>query len=181
MDLRELDNRALDLVLKLTRNLSPTQLDDATPCEGWAVRDLLGHLVEVNEQWTAAARGGPATEPRRPADSVAAVDTSVDQVRDAFAAHDVFERTFELPFMTLDGRSAIAVHFLEVLVHAWDLARATGQDETLDRDLAERALEIAARIPDEFRGPGNAFGEKYVLPEERPAHERLVALLGRVP
>jgi uncharacterized protein (TIGR03086 family) len=68
----------------------------------------------------------------------------------------------------------------DVLVHTWDLARATGQDETLD------AAEVAAMLDgieayDDALREGGQYGAKVVVPAGASPQDRLLAFLGRRP
>jgi len=76
---------------------------------------------------------------------------------------------------------AASINFVDVLVHGWDLARATGQDVELPPHLAEPALQFSrGLVNDELRGAG-AFGPELLVPANTPASYRLVAFLGRTP
>jgi uncharacterized protein (TIGR03086 family) len=67
-----------------------------------------------------------------------------------------------------------------VLVHGWDLARATGQEPTLDPDLAEQLLAFARQaINDDMRAP--RIGPEVAVAADAPATDRLVAFMGRTP
>jgi uncharacterized protein (TIGR03086 family) len=52
------------------------------------------------------------------------------------------ESLCRLPFGQMPGQFAIRLHFVENLVHGWDLATATGQDASLDPQLAAVALDM---------------------------------------
>ncbi|NUT53966.1 MAG: TIGR03086 family protein, partial [Saccharothrix sp.] len=81
------------------------------------------------------------------------------------------------------GRDLIAAHFVDGLVHSWDLCRAIGVDSTLDDELATAAHRMALRYPTtpDVRGPGAAFALPLDVPEDAPITDRLVGLLGRSP
>ena len=75
----------------------------------------------------------------------------------------------------------------DLVVHGWDLARATGQDDTMDPDEVAQMLPFAEGMPPEMRTPG-AFGPGVVvfgpiveLPADAPAQDRLLGLMGRDP
>ena len=76
----------------------------------------------------------------------------------------------------LDGHSDA-----DVLTHAWDLARATGQPTELDDELSNEALMAARRqIAPSFRGAGRPFGEEQPCPAGGTTADQLAAFLGRV-
>ncbi len=66
----------------------------------------------------------------------------------------------------------------DVLVHTWDLARATGLDERLDPDEVHRLL--AAMEPnDEMMRQGTAFGPKVAVGPDADEQTQLLAFSGR--
>jgi uncharacterized protein (TIGR03086 family) len=68
----------------------------------------------------------------------------------------------------------------DVLTHAWDIAKATGQSTDLDPELAAEALEASRmRIQPAFRGPGRPFAAEQPAPEGAPVADQLAAFLGR--
>jgi uncharacterized protein (TIGR03086 family) len=68
--------------------------------------------------------------------------------------------------------------FIDVLVHGWDLAVATGQDYAIDPELMESCRQILEPQLDAFRGAG-AFGPPAAVPDGANAQTRFLALLGR--
>ncbi len=68
--------------------------------------------------------------------------------------------------------------FLDVLVHGWDLAVATGQDYALDPDLMEACTQIIEPQLDAFRGAG-ALAPEVAVPADASAQTRFLAMLGR--
>jgi len=78
---------------------------------------------------------------------------------------------------------AISFHFVDYLVHSWDVARALELPLDVPDELAGPALEIAALVPTDpaRRGPGAAFGPAVAPRPGAPAFDRLLATLGRDP
>ena len=69
----------------------------------------------------------------------------------------------------------------DVLVHTWDLARATGQDERLDADEVRRTLAAMSQVDEALlRGSGH-FGPRVDVPEDADDVTKLVAFTGRHP
>ena len=68
----------------------------------------------------------------------------------------------------------------DLLIHGWDLARATGQDETLPAQEVHRVYEDALRLGDSLRIDG-VCGPAVTVPAEAPEQDRLLALLGHTP
>ncbi|WP_158852795.1 TIGR03086 family metal-binding protein [Saccharothrix deserti] len=183
MDLLDLNRSSLDLNLKLMADLEEAHLDMATPCAGWTVYELLRHQVDSTLAFTAFVRG---TSPDDPADDdmVTAYRAATDAVTEAFRADGVLERRVEFAsFGTRPGKELVAAHFVDNLVHAWDLCRAIGIDGTLDTELATAAYRMARHYPTtpNVRGPGGSFAMPVDVPEDAPITDRLVGLLGRSP
>ena len=115
------------------------------------------------------------------ADHVASYRESAEAVSKAWSDPAVLTRTVHLPFGDFPGQFGIGIHFVETLVHGWDLAKATGQPTTLDPELVAFAWENTKDLSDSFRGPGLPFGQPVDVPANVPATDRLVAWLGRTP
>jgi hypothetical protein len=83
------------------------------------------------------------------------------------------------------GATLVDMYLAELAAHRWDLARATGQVDTLDPSLALPALEGArAWITPQYRnmvGPGAPFGTEVCPAPDADDWERFVAFMGRDP
>ncbi|MBY8850456.1 TIGR03086 family metal-binding protein [Saccharothrix longispora] len=183
MDLLDLHRSSIDLNEKLWADLSEAHLDLATPCAGWTVHELLRHQVAVALEFAASARG---TTPEEPADDdpPTAYRAASDAAAEAFRAPGFLDRTARFPgYGPRRGKDLVAAHFVDNLVHAWDLSRALGLDSTLDAELAAAAFRMARHYPTtpDVRGPGGAFAMPVDVPADAPITDRLVGLLGRSP
>jgi uncharacterized protein (TIGR03086 family) len=129
---------------------------------------LLRHMVSLNEGFAAAARGGGADllvwrNGRLGADPRTAFAESAKLAVAAFGEGGALDREFDLPEIRGDapfpGSTAITFHFVDAVVHAWDVAATIGVPWEPADDLVAAALAIAARVPDspESRGPGLAY------------------------
>jgi uncharacterized protein (TIGR03086 family) len=190
-DIRELDARAVRASVNVVSRVATTDLGRATPCTDWTLADLLAHMTVQHYGFAAAAAGESADlmiwqpEPLGD-DPVRAYATAADHVITAFAADDVLDADFALPEistrLTFRGRQAIQFHFIDYVVHTWDVARALGVPPDLPEDLVRAALPITRAVPDgaERRRPGAAFQPG--LPSGYPDPlDQIVALLGRSP
>ncbi len=190
MDIRELDRRAMGVTAWIIAGITPAQLDNPTPCERWRLRDLLAHIIGQYHGFTLAASGQPVGldvfRPRPVGENVAgAYAAAAALVTSAFAADGVLDRAFHLPEIGDGGpypaRAAIGFHFVDEVVHAWDLAKAVGTPIRFDDDVLDRALSISARVPNDpaSRGDGFAFALGADPGPEVSALARIVTLLGR--
>ena len=154
------------------------------PCEGWVARDVVRHLVE----WVPGffrhtadldldLAGAPSVDDD-PGGAWAALDGAL---RAALADESVASRTFEMQGSTRTIEEAIATFVLgDVVIHTWDLARATGLDETLDPDEVHAMLEGMLPMDEVLRQSGH-FGPKVSVPDDADEQTRLIAFTGRRP
>src|SRR6185437_10645553 len=84
-------------------------------------------------------------------DPVAYYRASADHVLTAFAADDVLDRQFPLPEIprlpAFPARQAISFHFIDYVVHSWDVAKTLGIDARFDQDVLDAALAVAEAVP----------------------------------
>jgi uncharacterized protein (TIGR03086 family) len=162
----------------------------ATPCAEWDVRDLLNHLVSTLALGQALADTPPAAglaPGQLPAvdmvgdDPAKAYRLGVESLLQA-AGGDALDRVHPTPLGDMPGVVLGGFTTLDILVHGWDLATATGQPATLDPGLAESVLAFAREA---FAGAGMPrgprIGPEVPVPEAAPVTDRLVAFLGRTP
>jgi uncharacterized protein (TIGR03086 family) len=156
------------------------QLDWPTPCSEWTVQQLIDHLVGGTEYLLAAAAG------RQPAAVQGATGADyrrgVQQVLTAVLAPGVMERLCVSP-LGFDWPLAQAVGgtFMDVLIHTWDLARATGQDERLDPELVQACVAMfIPEMPNRGRQAG-IIGPEVQIGADASAQDRLLAVMGRQP
>jgi uncharacterized protein (TIGR03086 family) len=171
--------RAQDAISEVLGNVKPHQLDAPTPCQEWTVRDLIEHVIGGNER--VAIRAGLRSEPRaRPGDLSEAHRATAADAQAVFAAPEGMTTMFELAIGRVPGSAFIRMRTNDALVHAWDLAKATGQPTDLDPELATRILASSRQhMTDSLRGPGNFYGEPQPCDQGRPAADQLAAFLGR--
>jgi uncharacterized protein (TIGR03086 family) len=165
--------------LQLARS-SP--LSVPTPCRDWDLGALLAHMEDSLETLTQAAELGRvevAEPPLRP-DPDRVVDRLVQRACHARAAWQ--QRLTSAPISVSDlplGRDTVVlVGALEVAVHGWDVAQATGHGRRLPEDLAVHLYDVALAVvtPEER---GRRFGPAVTVPGTAPASTRLLAHLGR--
>jgi uncharacterized protein (TIGR03086 family) len=172
--------RAQDAFAQVLSRVSEDQLGASTPCTGWRVRDLVGHVIAGNQR---TATGSASHSPRDEdaASLVALHAASAAAAQAAFAAPDGLARTYEFSLGVVPGSRMIGIRTTDVLTHAWDLARATGQPTAdIDGELATELLAASReRVLPELRGPGKPFGEEQPCGPDAAPSDRLAAFLGR--
>jgi len=177
--------KALGATGRIVRGIGAAHLDEATPCEGLDVRGLLNHLVSGN-LWVEPLVAGQTIDEvgdRYDGDVVgddpsAAYDASARVAGDAFAQPGAMEAPVAVSYGPVPGEVYAGHRFIDVLIHGWDLAVATGQDRRLDPELVETCWEIVRPQQDLLRGSG-AFGTEVEVPDDADSQVRLLAVLGR--
>ncbi|WP_067461831.1 TIGR03086 family metal-binding protein [Actinomadura macra] len=188
-DFRPLDLKALDLYLSTVAQVRPHQLTLATPCPDWTLHGLLRHQVSQDEGFAAAARGDGARlrnwrNGDLGTDPVAAAKASADLVTAAFA-EAALDQEFILPEIRDGGgfpaSLAISFHFVDLVVHAWDVAATIRVPWEPSEELITASLKVAAIVPADDRGPGTSFDKPVPTPAGATPEDRLLTLLGRTP
>jgi uncharacterized protein (TIGR03086 family) len=109
---------------------------------------------------------------------------SVAANRAAWGALDTLDVPITLPFGTVPAMVGINLNVIDVLVHGWDLAKATGAPARLPDDVAAFALSFTeGMLRPEMRSdaPDASFGPAVPVPDDAPITDRLVGFLGRHP
>ena len=162
------------------RGVQQDQWDAATPCEEWDVRALVAHLVGTHHMILSTL--GQTNEPADANGDLVGAWTAAREgvlaaLRDEGSASQIVASPFgEMPFSGLAGGLLCG----DTLFHTWDLARATGQDETLGDDLCSSQLEMMLPMDDFIRSPG-FFGDKVEAPADADVQTRLLYFGGRRP
>lgn len=162
---------------------APAAWDRPAPVEGWVARDVVRHLVE----WLPAflQSGAGITLPTGPSvddDPVGAWRAHAEAVQALLEDAGAAEREHELPHlgrMPL-GRAIDMIYTSDVFLHRWDLARATGQDETLEPEKCAVLLEGMLPLDDLLRQSGQ-FGPRVEVPDDADVQTKLLAFIGRTP
>jgi len=190
-DIVGLDARAVRASVQIVSQASAADLSRPTPCSDWTLGELLAHMTAQHKGFAAAAAGDGADlvhwQTGAPvADPVGEYAAAAERVTAAFAAAGVLAGEFVLPEISpklrFPAAEAIGFHFVDYVVHGWDVARALGRGYDLEPDVLAAALPIARAVPDgeRRRRPGAAFAPRAAASGVGPLGQ-IVALLGRRP
>jgi uncharacterized protein (TIGR03086 family) len=174
-----------DSVRTLIAGMTPDQLDDATPCARWTTRDLLNHLVGGGLMFGAAFRGDDADgDHDTPVDLIgddpgAAWERAVQSFNVGVDSDDALEREIPMPWGPTPGAVMLEILKFDVLVHAWDLARATGQSFDPPASIVDPLAETAAQILNDDMRDGDTFADATSPSRAATPMERLAAFTGR--
>ena len=185
MDIPAMLGRAVAEFGARVEQIGSGQWQAATPDDGWAVRDLVNHVVgedlwappllagstiaEVGDRFDGDVLG---TDPK------AAWAAAATQAVRAAEADGAMDRIVHLSFGDFPGRDYTLQLFADHLIHAWDLARAIGADERLDPELVGPCATWFAAVENAYRSAG-AIAERPPVPAGADAQTRLLAQFGR--
>jgi len=174
---------ALAATEDLVAGVETEQWSAPTPCAGWDVADLVRHVVNGNHLFARALSGQPADPPAgsmTPTDALlAAYREGADELLVAFSQPGALDKTVTVPFGTVPGQVALHLRITELLVHGWDLAKATGAPGRFPEDVAEAELAFSAPLLGRIPPDRNPFAPPQAVPDDAPAIDRLAGLLGR--
>ena len=155
--------------------------DDPAPCEGWVARDVVRHLVEwipgfVGQHWELAVADAPSVED----DPVGAWRALDRAVRAAFANPAVADAERDTRMGTMTFRACFdMIATTDVLLHTWDLARATGQDERLDPDEMHGVWLGFQAFDEELLRSSGHYGPRVPVPEDADDQTQVLGYIGR--
>lgn len=169
-------------------------LNRPTPCSGWNLFDVLAHMTVQHRGFASAAEGfGDDLEIWRPENVLASVTAdpagtyaaAAHDVLDAFAADGAADAEFVLPDFggaNVPGVTAMGFHFVDYVVHGWDVAAALGVPYALPADVVAAVLPLVLAVPDgDFREQANSPFARAVEPAGTHDFERILRHLGRRP
>jgi uncharacterized protein (TIGR03086 family) len=169
----------------VVRGVDERQLNLPTPCAEYDVRDLLNHLIHVVVGFQALAAKETADFTSTPdhlgswgAEWRERFEEETGRLVQAWAAPGALDGISQ--GMGLEQRTVGGMALGDLTVHAWDLARATGQDFSP----YEPSLPVLNEGWEALAPMGrkmNVFGEPFPVSEEASPFERLLALSGRDP
>jgi uncharacterized protein (TIGR03086 family) len=185
-DVRRLFRRAAEEFGRRVHDVKDDQWGAPTPCTEWDVRALVNHLV-YEMRWapplfagqTVAEVGDRYEGDLLGDDPKAAWD---DAARDALAAVEsegAMERTVHLSFGDFPGREYTMQLFADLLIHGWDLARGSGQDDRLDPELVRACAAWFSSGMEEVMRSAGVIGARVETDGDEQA--RLLAAYGRSP
>ncbi|MGY1630743.1 TIGR03086 family metal-binding protein [Geodermatophilus sp. SYSU D01186] len=166
--------------------------DDAwsrpSPCAGWDARDVVRHVVDMQHVALRPYGRTPADAPTVDQDPLAAFRAARAEVEAILADPGLAARETQSPAGTMAGVDLVdRVPSADLVLHRWDLARATGQDDTIDAAELEAMWPGLQEIPDVMRQPGAfgpgvvVFGPVVEVPADAPLQDRALGLVGRDP
>ncbi|HET7326383.1 MAG TPA: TIGR03086 family metal-binding protein [Nocardioidaceae bacterium] len=190
--MHDLGSAAAELA-RLMNGVRDDQLYDPTPCARYSLGDLLQHVRELAEAFTLAGRkeqpaGGSKPPPEGDASLLPGAwrEETTDwlgQLADTWSDPSAWEGTAWIAGFQAPASAVGVTAANELVVHGWDVARASGQHLVVDDAALAPAREFVAMMsgPGSEDARGDAFGPSVPVPLGASALDEVIAGNGRNP
>ncbi|MEU8377754.1 TIGR03086 family metal-binding protein [Streptosporangium sp. NPDC048865] len=166
----------------------PGQWSNPSPCDEWSARGVVGHIVDMHGAMLSPLGKSLSVAPTVEEDPLAAFVSARADVEALLTDSAIAASKVATPAGQLTVEQHVdQVVSADMVLHGWDLARATGQDDTIDPTEIEAMWPGLQQIPEEMRIPGAfgpgivVFGPEVKISDDAPLQHRVLGLLGRDP
>lgn len=175
---RRLSTRFADLV----HDVPADRWAAPSPCDGWTARDVVSHVIDVHGMMLKPLQRGLSDAPSVDDDPEAAIGSAIADLQAVLDDAELASSEYDGYF----GRTCVQDTIdrfmcLDLVVHGWDLARATGQEFRADEASLRSSEAMLAPGDDDRSGPDAIFGPPVPVPADAPLADRVIALSGRRP
>lgn len=189
MQRQELIGRAAAQTIEVARSITTDQLDAPTPCRDYSARQVISHLLLWAPSLAGAARkeavAPPAASDREvdltDGDWSARLEADLSRLATAWSDPAAWEGETQL-----GGPDAMPAAMIggmvctELVIHGWDLARATDQKPEWDEEVVAFAYRELVATAGQGREMG-VYGPEVAVPEAASTLDRALGLSGRDP
>jgi uncharacterized protein (TIGR03086 family) len=175
----------------LIEGISDDQLSAPCPCADITLGDLVHHISEFTIVFTGAAkkdkdapsRGAPPDASQLGDDWRTRIPRNLALLAEAWRDPEAWTGMTKAGGGDLPGEVAGIVALDELVLHGWDVARASGQDYECDQETLEPVYSFVApfSVPGMEAQREGLFGPVVTVPEAAPLLDRLLGLSGRDP
>jgi len=159
--------------------VDPPHWSDPSPCSEWTARDVAAHVIGTNRRVVASLDGSEPVPVDSEGDLARQWQEASEAVGEALDDQARASRTTSGMFGEQSFESLVSrLLCTDTLIHTWDLARATGQDEHLDPDSVTKARAFLESLGDAIRRPGG-FAPRIEPAPDADAQTELLNFCGR--
>ena len=178
---------AVQKMLPTVAGVKAAQLSSSTPCSEWNVQSLINHNLRVAVFVNGVLNGTPGdpglmfsvAEPI-PTEGAEAVFVANTNAVLATAKSMNLETVVDTPFGSMPAGNFLMIPIGDLVIHKWDLAKATNQNTSIDSGLAEVCFGVLSQGAEEAR-QGGFFGPEVTVPISGSIQDKLLGLSGRQP
>ena len=165
---------------------TPDDYDLPTPCSEWNTREVINHMIGALTMFRDVAVDGSADTSLFGRDligddALASFDSVAQEMLAAWGQPGKLDGMAKLPFAEMPAQFAIQFPAMDMVVHAWDVATATGKPVSWNAELVADTLAFCEAT---FANPelrGHDFAAAVPAPESADDLTKLVSFLGRTP
>lgn len=178
---------ATDIVATIVREATDVDLDAASTCGDWTVRELVDHWAGTTKAM-ARLGAGEALDPENPwggpavsgGDWQAVIVSNLSAIADGWSRPEAWEGQLDAGGRTMPAAALGDMMLVEVLLHGWDLAVASGQELSVPAEVGEQAQRIIDETGDWGREM-HVYGPAVDVPSDASAFDQALAGAGRDP
>lgn len=180
-----------NLMAELVAAVPDGSLDAPTPCSNYSVGDLLDHIGSLTVAFASIAAKSAGSGGSPPLGDVAnlapdwrtRIPADLERLAAAWREPDAWVGMTSAGGFDMPGEVAAAVATEELVVHGWDLARATGQSFDADPASLDVAMGFLAQFstPETEASRGDAYAPVVAQPDDASTLDRVIGLSGRDP
>ncbi|MEO3863215.1 TIGR03086 family metal-binding protein [Acrocarpospora sp. B8E8] len=166
----------------------PEQWSNQSPCTDWNARDVVRHIIDMHAAMLRPLDRTLSPAPTVDEDPLAAFRTARADVETLLHTPELATTTTETPSGPMSVEDHIdQVVSADMVLHGWDLAKATGQDPTMNPSEVLAMWPTVQHVPDKLRipeafGPGIiVYGPEVKVAEDSSLQDRILGLIGRDP
>jgi uncharacterized protein (TIGR03086 family) len=184
--------QSIDAAVAAIRGTRPEQYGGPSPCTGYTVAQTINHLAfglllaersGRREGWDPAWAGddrAPFLVDVPQAQWAEAAARQAEATTRVWADHQAWEGDTDFGGSTMPAATVGSIMIGEFVIHAWDVAVATGQTLDCPPELGEAVLESVSGVAQMGRD-GGWFGSEVAVDAAAPAFQRALAISGRDP
>lgn len=159
----------------------PDQWRNQSPCADWKAVDVVRHIVDMHEVMLQPLGRSLSPAPPVDDDPMGAFNAARADIEEVLADPEAARAEAQTPM----GKMPVEEHIdgvvsADMVLHGWDLAKATGQEYAIPPEEIERAAAMEGAIPDELLRP-IAYGPRVAVPDDATPQDKLLAFIGRDP
>jgi uncharacterized protein (TIGR03086 family) len=177
---------ACSAIARVIEGAAGADLAAATPCDEFSLRTLLTHFTSTTGAFAYAGKNR-SLDPADPWGSMVQLNedgwpeqltANLNAISAAWCQQDTWQGTISGTVMP--ARSLGEMALIEILLHGWDVARATGQQFDVSDALGAELLRCIAETADVGRQVG-AYGPKVSIADNASDFAMALGLAGRNP
>jgi uncharacterized protein (TIGR03086 family) len=181
---------AADQMAAIVLNIREEQLAEPTPCDRTSVADMLTHVHGQSIAFRDAARKtlGPTTSTPAAADGAQlpgdwrhSIQVQLAELVEAWRAPEAWQGETMAGGLTMPAEVTGLVVNNELVLHGWDLARATGQPYEVHPANLEASWQFVVNTPDDPKAREGLFGPRLPIADDAPLLDKTLAYAGRDP